>query len=103
MCRNATVGYWSKENVDMRATRVREKGRVACYYIKSHPLTPGLSADLFVQEGIGVFRFSATLIEWSQSEWEGLQKSGYKRVKSMARTMVNRKLSLHLPNCKGWP
>jgi len=58
------------------ATRevVCEKERVARGLIKSHPLTPELSAELFAQKGIGVFQFSAALIEWSQSELEGLQK-----------------------------
>ena len=27
-----------------------------------------LSAELFAQKGIGAFRFSAALIEWSQSD-----------------------------------
>jgi len=47
---------------------------VARDLIKSHPLTPELSAELFAQKGIGAFRFSAALIEWSQNELEGLQK-----------------------------
>ena len=60
----------------MSATRdlVREKVRVAHDLIKSHPLTPELSAELFAPKGIGAFQFSAALIEWSQSELEGLQK-----------------------------
>jgi len=67
-------GYWGTENGDMSATRevVREKVRVARDFIKSHSLTPELSAELFAQKGIGAFRFSAALIEWSQSELEGL-------------------------------
>jgi hypothetical protein len=36
--------------------------------IKHNPLTPELSAKLFAQKGISAFRFSAALIEWSQSE-----------------------------------
>ena len=64
-------------NSDMSATRevVREKARVARDLIKSHPLTQELSAELFAQKEIGAFRFSAALIEWSQSELEGLQKN----------------------------
>ena len=60
----------------MSATRevVREKARLARDLIKRHPLTPELSAKIFAQKGIGAFRFSASLIEWSQSELEGLQK-----------------------------
>jgi len=60
----------------MSATRevVREKARVARDLIKSHPLTPEFPADFFAQKGIGAFQLSAALIEWSQSELEGLQK-----------------------------
>jgi len=60
----------------MSATRevVREKARAAHDLIKSHPLTPELSAEFFTQKGISDFQFSATIIEWSQSELEGLQK-----------------------------
>jgi len=60
----------------MSATRevVREKARVARDLIKSHPLTPELSAEFFAQKGICAFRFSAALIEWSQSELEAVQK-----------------------------
>jgi len=66
------LGYWG----DMSTTRevVREKARVSRDLIKSYPLTPELSAELFAQKGISAFQFSAALIEWSQSELEGLQK-----------------------------
>jgi len=70
------LGYWGTGNGDMSVTRevVREKATVTRDLIKSHPLTPELSAELFAQKGIGAFRFSAALIEWSQSELESLQK-----------------------------
>jgi len=44
-------------NGDMSDTRgvVREKARVARDLIKSHPLTPELSAELFAQKGISAF------------------------------------------------
>jgi len=78
------LAYWGTGNGDMSATRevVRKKARVALDLIKSHPLTPELSAELFAQKEIGTFRFSAALIEWSQSELEGLQKNWYKRIKN---------------------
>jgi len=49
----------------MSATRevVREKARVARDLIKSHPLTAEFSAERLAQKGIGVFWFSAALIE----------------------------------------
>ena len=59
------LGYWGTESGDMSATSVvvREKAKVARDLIKSHPLTPELSPELFEQKGIGAFRFSAALIE----------------------------------------
>jgi len=70
------LGYWGTGYGDMSASRevVREKARVARDLIKSHPPTPELSAEIFAQTGIGAFRFSAALIEWSQSELKGLRK-----------------------------
>ena len=53
---------------------VHGKARVARDLIKSHPLTPELSAELFAQKGICTFQLSAALIEWARSELEGLQK-----------------------------
>jgi len=47
---------------------------VAHDLIKSHPLTPELSAELFAQKGISAFQSSAALIEWSQDELDGLPK-----------------------------
>jgi len=59
----------------MSATReVVREARVARDLIKSHPLTPELSAEVFAQKGIGAIRFSAALIELSQRKLEGLQK-----------------------------
>jgi len=60
----------------MSATRgvIREKVRVAHDLIKSHLMTPELSAELFAQKGSSAFWFCAALIEWSQNELEGLQE-----------------------------
>ena len=54
----------------MRATKevVRQKIIAARDLIKSHPLTPELATELFASKGMGVFRFSAALIEWSENE-----------------------------------
>jgi len=70
------LGYWVTRNGDMSTTRevVREKARVVRDLIKRHPLTPELSVKLFAQKGISAFHFLTALIEWSQSELEGLPK-----------------------------
>jgi len=72
------LGYWESGNGDVSATRevVCAKARVARDLIKSHPLTPELSAELFAQKGISTFRLSVALIEWSQSELKCLQNLG---------------------------
>jgi len=88
----------------MSATRevVREKASVARDLIKSHPLTPELSAELFAQKGISAFRFSAALIEWSQSELEGLQKIWVQAYnKRMARTWSSLNSLYTFPTAEG--
>jgi hypothetical protein len=60
------LGYWGTGNGDMRATKevVRQKIIAACDLIKCHPLIPELATELFTSKGVGVFSFSAALIEW---------------------------------------
>jgi len=41
---------------------------------KCHPLTPELATELFTSKGMGVFRFSAALIEWSESELNDMKR-----------------------------
>jgi len=64
------LGYWGTGNGDMRATKevVRQKIIATRDLITCHPLTPELATELFTSKGMGVFRFSAALIEWSESE-----------------------------------
>jgi len=80
------LGYWGMGNSDMSTTTegVREKARVARDLIQNHPLTPEFSAELFAQKGTRAFKFqfSVALIEWSQSELEGLQKIGVQAYKN---------------------
>jgi len=98
------LGYWGTGNGDTSATRevVREKARVARDRIKSHPLTPELSAEFFAQKGIVAFRFSAALIEWSQSELEGLQKIWMQAYKNAWHVPWSNTNSLYtFPTAKG--
>jgi len=62
------LGYWGAGNGDMRATKevVRQKIVAARDLIKCHPLTPELSMKLFTRKCMGVFRFSAALIDCSE-------------------------------------
>ena len=62
----------------------------ACDLIKCHPLT----TELFTSKGMGVFRFSAALIEWSESELNVVRPSLQER---LALATVNSKCSLYLP------
>ena len=102
------LGHCGTENGDMSATKEvdQEKARVARDLIKSHPLTPELSAKLFAQKGIGPFRFSAALIEWSSSDLEGLQeiwKQSCKNAWHVPWSTANSLYTTNLPNCRGWP
>ena len=68
--------YWGTGNGDMRATKevVRHKIIAARNLIECHPLTPELATELFTSKGMGVFRFSAALIELSESELNDVKR-----------------------------
>jgi len=70
------LGYWGTGNDDMRATKevVGQKIIAARDLIKCHPLTPELATVLFTSKGMGVFRLSAALIEWSESELNDVKR-----------------------------
>ena len=57
----------------MTKEKVREKARNARDMLKHHPLTPELALELFMSIGIGVFRFSAALVQWTWRELMELQ------------------------------
>jgi len=67
------LGYWG---TGKRATKevVTQKIIAARDLIKCHPLTPELATELFTSKGMGVFRFSAALIGWSDSELNDLKR-----------------------------
>ena len=77
------LGYWRTGNGDMSATRevVRGKARLARDLIKSHPLTPELSAKLFAQKGISAFPRQPSS-NGRRVSWRVCKKSGYKRIKT---------------------
>jgi hypothetical protein len=70
------LGYWDTGNGDMRATKevVRQKITAARDLIKCHPLTPELATEFFTSKGLGVFRFSSALIEWSESKLKDVKR-----------------------------
>ena len=67
----STYGDMTETKNVVRELRLRAK--VARDLIKCHPLTPELATKLFASKGIGAFRFSAALIEWSKREFVSLQ------------------------------
>ena len=99
------IACWSTGKGDMSSTRevVREKARMEHDLIKSHPLIPKLSTELFAQKEIGAFWFSPVLIEWSQSELEGLQKIWVEVNKHAWHIPWSTTNSLYLPNRRERP
>jgi len=86
--------YWGTGNGDMRATKevVRQKIIAARDLIKCHPLTPELETELFTSKGMGVLHFSATLIKWSESEFQ--------RRETIVRPSLQERLALATVNSK---
>jgi len=77
------LGYWGTENGDMRAMKevVRQKIIATRDLIKWHPLTPEVATELFTSKGMGVFCFSAALIEWSESELNDVKRLRFQAYK----------------------
>jgi len=67
---------WDIGARETRATKevVRQKIIAARNLIKCYPLTPELATKLFTSKGMGVFCFSAALIEWSESELNDVKR-----------------------------
>jgi len=63
-CKAIKQDRWNNRETDRQAEKA---------FLEEHK-GPFISAELFAQKEIGAFRFSAALIEWSQSELESLQK-----------------------------
>jgi len=53
---------------------VRQKIIAARDLIKCHPLTPEPAMELFTSKGMGVFRLSVLLFEWSESELNDVKR-----------------------------
>jgi len=70
------LGYWGTGNSNMRATKevVRQKIIAARDLIKCHSLTPELATEFFTSKGMGVFRSSMAIIEWSESELNDVKR-----------------------------
>ena len=78
------LGYWGTGNADMSATRevVLEKARVARDLIKSNPLTPELSAELFAQKKSAPSGSRRPSSNGRRVSWRVCKKSGYKCIKT---------------------
>jgi len=70
------LGYWGTGNGDMRATKevVMQKIIAARDLIKCYPRTQELATKLFTSKGMREIRFSAALIEWSESELKNVKR-----------------------------
>jgi len=86
--------YWGTGNGDVRATKevVRQKIIAARDLIKCHPLTPELATEFFTSKGMGVFCFSAALLEWSESELNDVKRlcvQAYKKAWHLPRSTAS--------------
>ena len=68
--------HWGTGNSDMRAIKkvVRQKTIAARNLIKCHHLTPEPATESFTSKGMGVLRFSAALVRWSENELNDLNQ-----------------------------
>jgi hypothetical protein len=69
------LGVWGTPTGNMSDTkeRISRKTEEARDLLRHHPLTPEQAIDLFTSIGVGVFRYSAALITWTERELERLE------------------------------
>jgi len=73
------------------------KDRCNTWLIKYHPLTPELATELFTCKCMGVFRFSAALIDWSDINWTTSNDCASKPTRTLGNCHVQQQvLSLSL-------
>jgi hypothetical protein len=68
--------------------------------LKHHPLTPELALELFMSIGVGVFWFSAALVQWTWRELMELQTiwvQAYKYATMMEAAVLHSLGYLHFP------
>jgi len=86
--------YRGTRNGKVRATKevARQKIIAARDLIKCHHLTPELATELFTSKGMGIFLFSAALIEWSASELNDVKRlyiQAYKNAWHLSRSTAS--------------
>jgi len=94
----------------MRATKevVRQKIIATRDLIKCHHLTPELATELFTSKGMGIFLFSAALIEWSECELNDVKRlyvQAYKNAWHLPRSTASALFifpKTHAGNNKPW-
>ena len=69
------LGFWATANGDFRYTKeiVRQRTREAVELIRHHPHSPGMAIQIFKSKGIGIFRYSAAMVDWTGAELQELQ------------------------------
>ena len=82
------LGFWSKANGDMQATkdRVVAKTKEAVATLLHHPLDAKVARELFLSTAGSVFRFSAAQVPWTTGELDkllSLWTQAYKRAESL--------------------
>ena len=78
------LGFWATADGDMNKTKeiVFQKTELAVEMLEGHPLPPDLAVELFKSKALGVFRYSAPFVPWTEQELERLKIlwcKGYKR------------------------
>ena len=77
------LGFWATANGDYQEAkdRVMQRTREAVELIRHHPFTPEMATDIFQAKGVGLFRYSAPFVDWTEEELEELLRmwsQGYK-------------------------
>ena len=69
------LGFYATANGDFKDTkdRILQRTKELVESIRHHPFTPEIAVEIFVSQAVGLFRYSAAIVDWSQQELRDLQ------------------------------
>jgi len=69
------LGFYATANGDFKETknRILQRTKELVESIRHHPFTPEIATEIFISQAVGLFRYSAAIVDWSQQELQDLR------------------------------
>jgi hypothetical protein len=81
---------WATANGDMNRMKnvIFQKTEHAVEMLEGHPLPPDVAIEFFKSKALGMFRYSAPFVPWTEKELEQLQTCGAMDTKEVGKSRM---------------